>query len=394
MNSPERAVEQPVIVAGDAALARHCELWAAAPLLALDTEFLRERTYYPIPGLVQLCDGQGIYLLDVATFEDWTPFARLLADTAMPKVMHAGSEDLELFQRVLGVLPQPLYDTQIGAALAGLGFSLSYQALVDRCVGIEVPKDMTRTDWTRRPLSPGQLVYAARDVAYLPAIFQQLSDQLEATDRLGWWQADSAQMTRQLGTALSDDALVARVKGAWRLAPHKLAVLRALVIWREALARERDIPRGFVIKDPQLLELALRLPTDRNGLVRIDGVGEGFVRRYGDAVLEIIDAASALPESELPEILPQPLDRAYSGVLKGLRTHFQQRAEALGMAPEMLVRRQDGEQLLRSYLAGECRLPDNLRGWRAAVVGDDVWDVVARLINGPGDGPQDQELSA
>eukprot|EP01155_Anaeramoeba_flamelloides_P048825 Anaeramoba_flamelloidesc41233_g2_i3.p3 GENE.c41233_g2_i3~~c41233_g2_i3.p3 ORF type:complete len:204 (-),score=48.86 c41233_g2_i3:35-646(-) len=168
--SLERQAATPVRINDDATLAEHAERWLAQPLLALDTEFMRTETFYPIPGLIQVADEQGCYLIDPLKVKDMAPLARVLAAPEVLKVVHAGSEDLELFRHSYGVLPSPLYDTQIGAAFVGWGFSMGLQRMVSEVLEVELGKGETTSDWLQRPLTPEQEHYAALDVAYLPAL--------------------------------------------------------------------------------------------------------------------------------------------------------------------------------------------------------------------------------
>ena len=182
----------PVYIDSNDSLKQFAAQWSRIKILSLDTEFIRTNTFYPIAGLLQLSDGETCYLIDPLVIDDFTPLAEIFSNKEITKLIHSGSEDLEVFDRLLGVLPEPLLDTQIGAALAGLGFSLSYQRLVDETLQIHVAKGETRSDWLQRPLTEGQIHYAALDVAYLHDVYSVISGKLEINDRLDWWQQEGA----------------------------------------------------------------------------------------------------------------------------------------------------------------------------------------------------------
>jgi len=350
--------------------------WRACPLLALDTEFVRETTFYPIPGLIQVGDGVRQYLIDPLRVDDWSPLRELFQAPAVAKVLHSGGEDLELCNRLFGVAPAPLFDTQIGAALAGFGFSLSYQALVQTCLGVTVEKDHTRSDWVARPLSAAQRHYAALDVAYLPAVFAQLAERLGALGRLDWWQEEGRRSAAASREAVDPERYYLKLGAGWRLRGAQVAVLQRLCAWREREARARDVPRGRLLKDAQCIELAQRLPHTLGQLAAVPELTPQQVRREGMTWLELIETAQAAPEDGWPEPVPAPLPREWGERLKRLRQLAQARAEALHIPPELLARKRDCEHLLR---AGE--LPEGLMGWRQAVIGDELL-ALAREISG------------
>lgn len=364
----------PIYVTGNAQLAEYAANWRQCPLLALDTEFVRETTFYPIPGLVQIGDGARQYLVDPLTIDDWTPLRDLFEAPGIAKVLHSGSEDLELCDRLLGTAPQPLLDTQVGAALAGLGFSLSYQALVQLLLNIEVEKEQTRSNWVRRPLSEAQCHYAALDVAYLPEVYRQLAERLSALGRYEWWLEEGARTVAASREQLPPEQYYLKLGAGWRLQGVQLAVLQQLCVWREQQARQRDVPRGRILKDAQCIEVARCLPRGLNELAAVAELPPPQARREGAAVLALVEAARQLPASAWPAPIPAPLRREDGDRLKRLRDFATERATALGMAPELLARKRDCEALLRD---GE--LPEGLRGWRYAVVGAELLELARKL---------------
>lgn len=355
---------EPIHVVGNAQLAELAAGWREAALLALDTEFVRETTFHPIAGLLQLGDAGQQYLIDPLSIDDWTPLRELFAGTASPKILHACGEDLELFHQLLGCAPQPLFDTQVGAALAGIGFSLSYQALVQTCLGVEVEKEQTRSDWVRRPLTAAQCHYAALDVAYLPAVYAQLGERLTARGRFDWWREDGERIVVASRQTVAPELYYLKLGAAWRLQGAQVAVLRELCAWREREARARNVPRGRILKDPQCIEIARLLPRTSGELANVPELQPQQVRRDGEALLALVAWARALPPEQHPSAPEAPLPRDQAERLRQLRDLVTQRALDLDVPAEALARKRDCELLLRTG-----RLPASLEGWREAEIG-------------------------
>lgn len=357
----------PIHVNSDTLLAQMAERWQRAPVLALDTEFVRETTFYPIAGLVQLGDGSAQYLIDPLAISDWAPLRQLFTGP-QPKVLHACGEDLELFQLLLGELPQPLFDTQVGAALAGWGYGLGYGALVQQRLGIAVEKEHTRSNWVARPLSAEQCRYAALDVVYLPPLFDELAEQLSAAGRFDWWRQEGERALQLSRGTVAPAQWYRKLGAGWRLQGAQLLFLQSLCAWREVEARARNLPRGWLLKDAECLELARRLPRDEAELARVPDLSPERRRAAAGVILELAAEARASTEASWPPPLAEPLPRELNGQLQRLRNCVNARAVELGMAPELLARKRDLEELLRS---GE--LPPTLAdGWRRGVIGDEL----------------------
>jgi ribonuclease D len=361
-------------LATEEALAAAARRWMAAPAVALDTEFVRERTFYPRLGLIQVADGQATYLLDPLAVRDLGPLAELCRAGGTLKVLHSASEDVEVFYRALGVVPEPLFDTQVAAGLAGAGSALGYQRLLAALLGVELSKGETRTDWLARPLSAAQLAYAAEDVTYLLPLYDRLRQELAALGRLDWALADSAAVLDVGRLAVDPEGGFRRVRGAGRLDRRQLAVLRALAAWRDREARQRDLPRSFVLRDEALLELAVRQPATGEDLRRVAGIEPSQAARDGSAWLEAIRGAMDLDAAELPaEAWRPPSSTAVRGLERRLREVVRERAAALSLPPELLAPRRALDAVLRSALCDpEPRLPRDLGGWRREVVGEEL----------------------
>jgi ribonuclease D len=364
-------VAQSIAVETPEALAEAARGWAAAPALAVDTEFVRERTFYHRLGLVQVADGGAAYLVDPLAVGELAPLAEVFRGSGV-KVLHSASEDIEVFYHALGALPEPLFDTQVGAALAGLGTSLGYARLVAEVLGVELFKEETRTDWLARPLSAAQRAYAAEDVAYLLPLYERLRGRLEELGRLGWAFEDSAALLDTARFEEEPERAYLRVKGAGRLDRRQLAVLQALAAWREREARRRDLPRRFVLKEDLLLALATRRPTTARELERLPSLDRRQAARDAGVWLELVREAMARPGEELPPSVTRlPFSPAVKALAGRLRAVAAERAAELGLAPEVLAPRRTLDALLASALENPApRLPRELAGWRRAVVGE------------------------
>lgn len=361
-------MSEPILVTSDAQLAQLAGHWRQAPLLALDTEFVRESTFWPIAGLLQLGDGSSTCLIDPLAITDWAPLRALFVEEQLPKVLHASGEDLEVFERLLGVLPQPLFDTQVGAALAGWGYGLGYGALVQQRLGIVVEKEHTRSNWVARPLTAEQCRYAALDVAWLPALFDELAETLIGLGRFDWWREEGERSLALANTTVAPEAWYLKLGAGWRLQGAQLLFLQQICAWRELEARARNTPRGWLLKDAECLELARRLPRDEAELARVPDLSPKRAGIAAEQILELAAQARASTEADWPPPPTAPLPREQSSRLQKLRRRVESRAVELGLAPELLARKRDLEALL---ISGE--LPPVLaQGWRRAVIGEEL----------------------
>ena len=361
----------------DASLAEHCAAWQALPFVALDTEFMRVDTFYPIAGLLQVSGGDGAYLIDPLRISDWRPFAALLEAPTVVKVLHSCSEDLEVFLRLTGSLPAPLFDTQLAAGYLNLGFSMGYSRLVQALLDIELPKGETRSDWLQRPLSELQVRYAAEDVSHLVEVYRALMARL-APQKVEWILEDGAELVANLGREVAPEDAWRDAKLAWKPSRQQQAVLRALCAWREREARARNQPRNRILREHSLWPLARTQPDNLVALARIEDMHPKTVRQDGETLLQLIREAAALPPEQWPEALPEPLPIEASALLKKLRAVGQREGERLDIVPELMLRKKTLEALLKSgYPNGPYQLPDSLRGWRRELMGQALLDCLA-----------------
>ncbi|MDR5904863.1 ribonuclease D [Franzmannia qiaohouensis] len=350
-----------------AALDAACADLAAAETLALDTEFFRESTFHPVPALVQLTAGEAVYLIDPQALQASSALRELLSEGPL-KLLHASSEDLEVLRNWAGVLVAPLVDTQVAQGLLGEDPAMGYQRLVEHWTGETLPKDETRSDWLERPLSEAQCLYAALDVVYLLEVWKQQRARLVDLERLDWLEADCAELLAQAGrNGDADSQWYLRHRQLWRLSPRQIEAYRRLTIWREGEARRRNLPRGWLVNDKLLYAIAEAMPQHRQALAAIEGVKPTLVKREGDTLLALIGEARRADDDDLPESLPSPLAGAFKKRFKALKQVVAAEADALGVAPEVLLRRRDLEAVVAADLQNRpLPLPVGWRGERLA----------------------------
>ncbi|MGM0634079.1 MAG: ribonuclease D [Pseudomonadota bacterium] len=365
--TPGSAILQPQLVTDNAKLKQLCQRWRQMPALSMDTEFIRVDTFYPQLGLLQVCDGQGSYLLDPLALTEWAAFRELLGNPDILKVLHACSEDLLVFREYFDVMPGPLFDTQKAGAFLGMGYSISYQNLVRELLEIEVDKGETRSDWLRRPLSEQQLHYAALDVAYLPAIHQLMSERLRERELLQPLLDEGEQMrvlALQTENESDWDTLYLGMGAAWRLDRDQLAILRALAQWREKEARHLNIPRPWVARDSDLILLAQQAPGDAQTLRGLGDLSPAARKVDSDTWLDLIREGRAhpIPENAVP--VGQPLDPAQRRLLKQCQAAVREVAASQRMASELLARKKQLTALIETASQDDWQWPEELGGWR------------------------------
>lgn len=352
------------------ALAQMAGELAGREHLALDTEFMRVDTFHPRLALIQIGDGDTEYLVDPLTITDFSPLKPLLLAEHPRKLLHACSEDIEVLTRLLGALPRGMVDTQIGTAFLGQGLQVGYQKALQDNINVEIRKDESRSDWLLRPLTPGQIAYAALDVKFLPALYEQVRRELAERRLVDYFEADCRLMLDELDFTPDPALLYRDVSNAWRLRRPELAVLRALTVWREEQARKRDTPRGFLIKNGSLFELARKQPGTLQALADIEDMTPRILRREGEAILAVIEAAKRLPETEWPARLPTPLPREARDLFDRLRASVKPLAAKTGVPEEVLLRKKHVEALVlgRVDSGDEAPLPRAFRDWRGELL--------------------------
>ena len=355
------------------------DLVRQADAVAIDTEFARFNTYYPIVGLIQIYDGSHCYLIDPLAVTELGPIADLLEDDAVIKVFHACSEDLEVFHHVLEALPSPLFDSQVAAAALGISFSIGYQKLVAHFLDLEISKEETRSDWLQRPLTDSQLEYAALDVIHLLDIYRKQVVALETQGKLSWVHEECAGMTTSISTDVDPQIAYQRLKGMAKLNQESLYLVKLLCAWREVKARELDVPRNRVIDEKSLIEVAQLDFLDVGGLHTHTTMSSRQVRQFGDELIQLVTRARDIPTAEREVISDVDSVPVSNSLMKQLKLKVAETAESVNIAPEMLARRRHLEQILRSGMdSGQYQLPEALCGWRKTVIGDELIALLAR----------------
>ncbi|HFJ2069300.1 TPA: ribonuclease D [Salmonella enterica] len=356
----------------DDALASLCEAVLACPAIALDTEFVRTRTYYPQLGLIQLFDGTNVALIDPLGISDWSPLKAVLRDTGITKFLHAGSEDLEVFLNAFGELPEPLIDTQILAAFCGRPLSWGFASMVEEYTGVALDKSESRTDWLARPLSERQCVYAAADVWYLLPIAKKLMIETEAA---GWLPAalDECRLMQQRRQEIQAPEEAWRdITNAWQLRTRQLACLQLLADWRLRKARERDMAVNFVVREENLWAVARYMPGSLGELDSL-GLSGSEIRFHGKTLISLVAKAQALPEEALPEPLLNLMDMpGYRKAFKAIKALVTEVSAAHHVSGELLASRRQINQLLNWHwkLKPQNGQPELISGWRAELMAE------------------------
>ena len=349
-------------------------------VVAVDTELFWERTYYPRLAIVQLAvSDEDCCLVDVPALPDLSPLGSLLADTEVVKILHDAPQDLSILRRATGSAPRNIFDTRNVAGLAGLTSTISLRDLLAELMGVELAKTETRTDWFRRPLSGAQLSYAVDDVRFLHAARLALLAKVAERGVEAWLTEELAQLDDpSLYEERDPRQQLERIKGSGRLTSRELAVLRELAAWRELEARSLDRPRGRVVPDKLLLDLARRRPTTQEALRSVRDIKNGQLRRFGDGILEAVGTGLAVPDEECPPRAPrsrydETAERRSAAAIQLL----EQRSAARGIDHALVATRSEVRSLVRDGERADQRRHRVLRGWRRDFVGAELLALAA-----------------
>ncbi|MCL8384992.1 ribonuclease D [Xanthobacter aminoxidans] len=349
------------------ALAAACERLARHPFVTVDTEFLRESTFWPKLCVVQVASPDEAILIDALSEGlDLAPFYRLMGNERVMKVFHAGRQDIEIIWHQARLIPHPVFDTQVAAMVLGYGDSISYDQLVQRTVGHSLDKSSRFTDWSRRPLSQAQITYAIADVTHLRDIYIKLTADLDARGRGEWVGEEMHVLTSPATYEQHPEQAWERLKSRVRK-PRELAVLVEVAAWREREAQTRDLPRGRVIKDEVIGEIAVQQPQTPERLAELRSLPKGFERsRYGEAVLEAVKRGVARDPKTLPRIeRDKPLPNGASATVELLKVLLRMTAEQNAVAAKVIATTEDLERIA---VSDEADVPA-LKGWRRELFG-------------------------
>lgn len=346
-----------------------CSALRGQTWIALDTEFMREDTYYPRLCLLQLAAADTVACVDPLALSQTQldPLLDILYDPAVTKVFHACHQDMEIFHLLRNELPSPVFDTQIAAPLLGYPVQASYARLVEEVLGTRLEKAHTRTDWSRRPLSSEQLDYAADDVRFLGPLYLHLRQRLEGRGMLAWLDDDFAATTEPARYRSDPQTAWQRVRGTLRMSGQQLAVLRELAAWRESAAQRANRPRGWLLRDEALVEIASRMPAREEELQGIPGVSRQILNRHGSALLAAVAAGKDSSPPASPRGRPAPLDAAEEAMYTKMAQATARRAAELGIDAATLASKNDLIDLIRGNQTSRL-----LSGWKRVAIGEEL----------------------
>jgi ribonuclease D len=378
MASLIRAFPPTTLITDSATLAALCDRLASETFVTVDTEFMRERTYWPELCVVQLAGTSDVAVVDAqAPGLDLTPLGVLLANPAVTKVFHAARQDVEIFLHMFGAVPAPLFDTQVAAMVAGFGDQVGYDSLVGALTGGHIDKAHRFSDWSVRPLSPAQVAYAAADVTWLRQVYERLAARLEKEGRAGWVAEELAILANPATYRPDPETIWERLRP--RTSNRRmLGALRAAAAWREREAQRVNVPRQRLVRDESLLELAATMPATAEALSRVRGISRGFAEgSAGQGLLAALAEAAALPEEALPDgRTPREGPKASPALVALLRVLLAEKAESHDVAPKLLGSADDLDRLATE---DQPAIPA-LQGWRHTVFGEDALALKAGRI--------------
>ena len=367
----------------DAGLMELCDRLRGQPVLALDTEFLREKTYRAQLCLLQVAAEGVVACVDPLAIDSLDPLLDIIYDPSVIKVMHSARQDMEIFYDMRGELPKPLFDSQVAATLLGYGEQVGYANLVKGMLGVELDKMHTRTDWTQRPLDEAQIEYAADDVRYLFKMYFQQVEILEAKNRLDWLQEDFDELTNIITYSPPEETLWKRVKGRQKLKGVQLAILRDLAVWREDQAKKINRPRRWVLKDDVMVDISRFAPGEIAGLEKIRGLENKTIQNHGADLLAAIEQGQNSSKENWPKkIEGRRLSQTQDALVDVLMAVLRARGAEHEVSPALLANRKELENLI----LGQTDSPV-LHGWRAELAGHDLQTVltgksVIQIIDG------------
>jgi ribonuclease D len=355
------------------ALTDFCQQVSQAEAIAVDTEFVRTRTLYPQLGLIQIYDGKQLVLVDPLAIDDFSSLTELLTNPNVVKVLHSCSEDLETFWHAFKIMPSPIFDSQFAASITGMGPALGYAKLVEIMLEVTVDKGESRTDWLARPLRIEQCDYAAKDVLYLFQLYPELKARVEEQNKLPWVYAEIANLSAKKRTPIPLDSVYLTIKNNWKLSSKALLVLKKLAAWRTSTARQRDMALNFVVREENLVSIAMLQPSSKNELRSIQGVNPHEVRIHGDALLSIVADCQSVSEEAYPPKVKRLNDvEEYKNTAASVKKICLNIAEIHDIPPELVGSKKQINQLLKWcwFTQDETRdmglQPDLLSNWRRA----------------------------
>jgi len=353
-------------IASDEALANFCQRLASSSYCAVDTEFIREKTYYPLLSLIQIASEEELVCIDPFAIKDFTALAELFQNPDLLKVFHSPSQDLEILYQQFGQVPTPIFDTQLAAAVLGFQHQISYADLVFEVTGTRLEKKHTRADWSKRPLSDDELDYAMDDVRYLMPVYREMRDQLQIKNRASWIEKDLQSMSEGSAYEIDHSILWQRLKGVQKLKGVQLLVAKNLCEWRELRAQQKNRPRRWIAADDWIIEISRKRPTTLDELAAIREIPEKVVEHQGKAIVTKVNEALGSDASQWPQAVKQkPLTTTQQALGDCLMGMCRMIAEDNNIALATFATRKDIDSLVTNRKASRLA-----QGWRFTMAGE------------------------
>ena len=366
LTNSNQLIEQSKFVDTGPKLTDAVSKMASAKALSIDTEFMRERTYYPELCLIQVADGDAYWCIDTVEIEDLSPFLALCGDDSITKILHSARQDLEIFYLLMESVPMPVFDTQLAASFTGRAEQISYAGLVEDILGVTLDKSQSRTNWAARPLRPEQISYALNDVVYLESLQQKLLDELVTKGRDSWFAEDAKTLGEASVYMVAPAEAWQKVKGAGSLTPEAFQRVVLLAGWRERVAQDKNLPRSWVLKDGTLTALAESPNVDLREHHRKGVLTSNQLKRWGEELDQVL--REPLPNIALPAYYGnRGLDREQKELFKKISELIKGVAAELGISSSLLANRKEMEKLARGASESSIFL-----GWREEIVGKAV----------------------
>ena len=367
INTALNAADQPIMVETAVQLEQAVETWSQCEVIGIDTEFVRERTWRANLGLVQLSDGKTVWLVDPLKTGALDPLGILLDNPATTKILHAPSEDLDVLLYTSGAVPEPLFDTQIACSMLGQSLQMGYHSTVEWLLSLTIDKGETRSNWCHRPLRPAQIKYAALDVCLLPLMQRQLLEKLNDLGRETWLAEDCNRLLEKARTPADPKQAWKRINGNNRLDGDSLAILQSLATWRDNEAENRNLARGFVIRDNDLMTIVNKKPASMSELYALDIWHPNAIKRHGAGLIARIDS---ILQQGLTAITPESLRPEHRKLMSDMRNLVQEKAKELSVDPALLASRRELESLILT--PHNEPIPERFLGWRKDIITADL----------------------
>ena len=345
------------------ALLKLCEKLAKRSWLALDTEFMRESTYYAELCLIQISSDDTLSCIDPLALDNIDPLLDVLYEQNILKVFHAGRQDLELFYDIRKSVPAPVFDTQLAAAFLGYADQIGYADLVENMLNIKLDKSYTRTNWSKRPLSEGQILYALDDARYLYPLYQLLVERLQQSGRLDWVTQETMRLLDNNTYANDPQRAYLRIKQTGKLSTGALSVLKGLAAWREQVAQQRNRPRNWIVQNKALIDISINRPDSLQQLSTLQTMNKKTIERWGQSILELVHNSNNIPDNNIK--INTPLNKNQVKICKSIQKFINEKSEKLQIQPGILATKKD----IKAYILNETG-NTLTQGWRHQLLGE------------------------